>query len=65
MNTAELIGHAVSPEAELLQLQLEIARRADELAQSRAGNRSRKSDRNCWIEAEKEVLSRIAEPALA
>ena len=64
MNTAELIEYAVSPEAELLQLQLEIARRADELAQSRAGDGSERDDRNCWIKAEKEVLSRIAEPAL-
>ena len=64
MNTAELIEYAVSPEADLLQLQLEIARRADELAQSRAGNGSGSDDRNCWLEAEKEVLSRIADPAL-
>ena len=64
MNTAELIEYAASPEAELLQLQLEIARRADELAQSRAGDGSESDDRNCWIKAEKEVLSRIAEPAL-
>ena len=64
MNTAELIEYAASPEAEWLQLQLEIARRADELAQSRAAHGSEDDDRHCWINAEKEVLSRIAEPAL-
>lgn len=64
MNTAELIEYAVSPEADLLQLQLEIARRADELAQSRASNDGGNDDRNCWLEAEKEVLSRIADLAL-
>lgn len=55
MNTAELIEYAASPEAELLQLQLEIARRPEELAQSRASEGSESDDRT----------SRIARPDVA
>jgi hypothetical protein len=61
MDTAQLIEHAVSPGADLLPVQLQIARRADEIAQSRSGTRSGSDDWNCWIEAEKEVLSRLAD----
>jgi hypothetical protein len=42
----------------LSRLQLEVARRADELAQTHRAAADAKSDRECWLEAEREVLSR-------
>jgi hypothetical protein len=65
MNATELIDDMVSTENELLQLQLQIARRADELAQTRAHRQSGQTDRDFWLEAENEVLNPGAEPALA
>lgn len=60
MHTVELVEYAGSPEAELLRWQLEIARRADELMQSRSSARQGGDDWNCWMEAEREVLGRVS-----
>ena len=64
MNTAELIDDAALPNDEMLQVQLLIARRADQLARSRATQSDGNTDLNCWLEAEREVLGR-AEPDFA
>jgi hypothetical protein len=46
-------------ENRLVQLHVEIARRADQLAQRQRGPRSREIDLQCWLEAEREVLGRV------
>jgi hypothetical protein len=62
MNTA--IDDTIPSEEDLLQLQLQIAQRADELAQSQAGSRTQESDWHCWLEAERDVLARPGDAAL-
>ena len=61
MNTAEQIDDAVAPNDDLLHLQLEIARRADQLARTRGAQFTGKTDLSCWLEAEREVLSSTRE----
>ena len=51
MNTVEPIDQLGMTDHDLLQVQLQIARRADELVQAGCG-----SDRDCWLQAEREVL---------
>ena len=51
-------------EDDLMQLQLQIAQRADALAQSRKEGHDQDRDRKYWLEAEHDVLSRRGEPAL-
>jgi hypothetical protein len=63
MNTVEQIDDAVIRD-DLLQLELQIARRADRLAQSRGNRCSEEDDLICWQEAEREVLSRVTSLAL-
>lgn len=55
MKTIERADDAVDAKDELMELQLRIARRADELARSRRGQET--TDWECWSEAEHEVLS--------
>lgn len=43
-------------ENRLVLLHLEIAQRADQLAQRQDGRRDRAADLQCWLEAEREVL---------
>lgn len=52
-------------EDDLLQLQLQIAQRADELAQSRMLPHDYDCDRQCWLEAERDVLDRCHRAPLA
>lgn len=46
------------PEDKLVQLNLLIAQRADELARERHGPHDRDADLQCWLEAEREILDR-------
>ena len=64
MNTAELMDDALSPDDGLLHLQLEIARRADQLARTRGAGFTGETDLNCWLEAEREVLSSTREAGM-
>jgi len=48
---------ASAPEDDLLQLQLEVAQRADELWRTEGGHRG--SDLEFWLRAEREVLERF------
>jgi hypothetical protein len=43
-------------------IQLIIARRADELTRARGRDGRGKTDLDCWLAAEREVLGRVAEP---
>ena len=63
MNTPELIQDKVTTETDLTQLQLQIARRADELARAKVGRCEEKSDLDCWLQAEREILGQVTEPA--
>lgn len=56
MNTAELVDDVALRMGDLLALELQIARRADELARARPGTRNENTDWECWLEAEREVL---------
>lgn len=47
----------ISPDDQLYELELNIARRADELARVRPSGGSAKRDRETWTRAENEVLS--------
>ena len=46
----------VLTDEDLLQLQLEIAQRADELAHERGASRVPSDDYACWLEAERDIL---------
>lgn len=48
---------ASAPEDDLLQLQMEVAHRADELWRTEGGHRG--SDLEFWLRAEREVLERF------
>lgn len=65
MNTAELKQNEARRETELLDLQLKIARRADELAHSRTGDDHQAMDWKCWFDAEREVLGHTSEAKVA
>lgn len=65
MNTAEQFHGGMCNEADLLQLEIEIARRADELAMSRGTARDHAADWDCWLEAEREVLHAVHEAVFA
>lgn len=68
MNGAEQNHAGVFPAMEdqkLLRLQLRIAQRADELAQSRMSERNPDLDLQCWLEAEREILNRCGGAGLA
>lgn len=49
---------------DLADLQLRIARRADELAREEAGHWHRGSGRRLWIKAERELLGPVSKSAL-
>ena len=57
MKTTTHFHQCVHDDADLLHLQLRIAQRADELAHVRHPKSRRISDRDCWLEAEREVLA--------
>jgi hypothetical protein len=63
MNTPELIQDNGTTETDLTQLQLQIARRADELARANVGRLKESNDLDCWLQAEREIIGRMAEPA--
>lgn len=66
MNGAEQNQNPVlQTENDLLQLQLLIAQRADELARSRRFERSPDRDWQCWLDAEREVMARRLEQEMA
>lgn len=49
---------------DLVQLQLQIAQRADQLAYGRGASRQPSDDFECWLQAEREVLGSADESAL-
>ena len=55
MNSTELIEQVRCAD-DLIELQLRIARRADELAQLRAPPAADRAGRQLWLEAEREIL---------
>ena len=55
MKTAVRLDALVHDDLDLLQLELEIARRADELRRFSVGLRDLR-DRECWLRAEAEVF---------
>jgi hypothetical protein len=66
MNCAEHHEDVVLTEQDLLQLQLQIAQRADKLAQSRRLDRNPEADWECWLEAEREIIgARCTDAAMA
>ena len=54
----------VRNEADLLRLEMRIARRADEVAKMRGTFGRQADDWDCWFEAEQEVLTDAPEPAV-
>jgi hypothetical protein len=55
------ITHIKRPaEDRLMALHVQIARRADELAQQQAAQQTRETDLQLWLEAEREVLGRLS-----
>jgi hypothetical protein len=64
MKTEERSNDAVNSEDDLLRLQLQVARRADELAQSRGRQSTTPDDWEYWLEAERQVLSHSRAPVL-
>ena len=65
MNTPMLFADCVRDHADLLLLEINIARRADELSQLRGPSCNWHDDVECWLEAEREMLCAHAEPAFA
>ena len=63
MNTAEEIDDPRLTDDHLLQLELKIARRADELAHTRRLICDDAADRRNWLEAEREVFGTSAPAA--
>jgi hypothetical protein len=57
MNTATRLPDGITDDIDLLQLQLEIARRADELRSLRGYDPECATDRDLWLEAEQDVLA--------
>jgi hypothetical protein len=60
-NLAGQFNDCVLDETDLLQIELRIARRADEIAQRCSAGLDRVDDRYCWLEAEREVFSTVGE----
>jgi len=58
MTTAAFFTEFIHDNPDLLQLEVEIARRADELADHVASGSRVETDRDCWLRAEAEVLTR-------
>lgn len=57
MNLLAQFDRKVRDEADVLQLALEIARRADLLAAARGAPRRHQDDVECWLEAERQILN--------
>lgn len=59
MNSAEHRDEsAVLTDEDLLQLQLQIAQRADQLARAQQCGRDRDADLKYWLEAERDIFAR-------
>lgn len=56
MNTCTRFENGIHDQQDLLELQLKIARRADELSATRCSSHEDIDDWFCWIEAEREVM---------
>jgi len=59
MNSATRLPLCINDDIDLLQLELEIARRADELRSLRGYDTECATDRALWIEAEEDVLAAV------
>ncbi len=59
----EMVAHSLFMPAELDELQLRIAQRADQLAPQMPGGPSAERDRQAWLQAETELLPILAGPS--
>lgn len=57
MTITSHFNECIRDEADLLELEIQIARRADQLARQHLTDRDHDDDLRCWLEAEEDVLS--------
>lgn len=63
MKSSTRFADSIHDEHELLELQLKIARRADELAATLCSSHDDIDDWFCWVEAEREIIAAALDKA--